>query len=108
VMSLRFADGSVASIQYLANGGKAFPKERIEVFCGDAVLQMNNFRALRGYGWPGFKIEKNTKQDKGQVNCAKAFIHSVQGRSSTAPIPFSEIMEVSRITVAIAEFLRKS
>jgi hypothetical protein len=27
------------TILYLANGGKAFPKERIEVFANDAVLQ---------------------------------------------------------------------
>ena len=44
VISLFFADGSFGTIHYLANGGKVFPKERIEVFAGDAVLQLDNFR----------------------------------------------------------------
>ena len=54
--SLRFADGSFGTVHYLANGNKSFPKERLEVFCaGGGVLQLDNFRKLRGFGWPGFK-----------------------------------------------------
>ena len=30
----------MGSIHYFANGGKSFPKERIEVFCDNAVLQL--------------------------------------------------------------------
>jgi len=54
-ITLSFEDGSFGTIHYLANGGSTFPKERIEVFCDDAVLQMDNYRVLTGYGWPGFK-----------------------------------------------------
>jgi hypothetical protein len=39
---------------YFANGSKAFPKERLEVFCAGRVLQLDNFHRLRGYAWPGF------------------------------------------------------
>ena len=45
-ITLSFSDGSFGTIHYFANGGKAFPKERIEVFCRDAVLQMNNYRVF--------------------------------------------------------------
>ncbi|MCW8899120.1 MAG: bi-domain-containing oxidoreductase [Gammaproteobacteria bacterium] len=106
-INLSFSDGSIGSIHYLANGGKAFPKERVEVFCGDAVLQMDNYRILQGFGWPGFKKMKLFKQDKGQNTCAKAFVDAIkQGKPS--PISYNEVMESSRISIEIAESLRHS
>ena len=53
-ITLSFADGSMGTIHYLANGHKSFPKERLEVFCAGRVLQLDNFRKLRGWGWRGF------------------------------------------------------
>ena len=105
-ITLTFKDGSFGTILYLANGGKAFPKERIEVFANDGVLQLNNFRKLEGFDWPGFKNDKLRSQDKGQNSCAKAFISSIT-MGKDAPISFDEIMEVARVSVDIAEFLRK-
>ena len=106
LISLTFVDGSMGSIHYFANGGKSFPKERIEVFCDDAVLQLDNFRKLRGFGWKGFNKMNLWSQDKGQENCVDAFMESVrEGRES--PIPHDEIFEVARVTVDITEMLRK-
>jgi len=105
-ITLTFKDGSFGTINYLANGGKAFAKERIEVFANDGVLQLDNFRKLTGYDWKGFSKDKLRTQDKGQANCSKAFIDAIkQGEES--PISFAEIMEVARISVDIAESLRK-
>jgi len=106
-ISLGFKDGSIATIHYLANGGKAFPKERVEVFCADAVLQMDNYRVMKGYDWPGFKKMKLHKQDKGQQACAKAFVDAVRD-GAPAPIPFDEVMESSRVSIEVAESLRQS
>ena len=104
-ITLSFSDGSFGTIHYLANGGKAFPKERIEVFCRDAVLQMNNYRVLQGYGWKGFKKMKLFKLDKGQFACAKAFVNAVRD-GKPSPIPYEEVMEVSRASIEVAESLR--
>ncbi|MBT5923740.1 MAG: zinc-binding dehydrogenase, partial [Cellvibrionales bacterium] len=52
-IQLRFKNGSIGVVNYLANGSKSLAKERLEVFCNGAVLQLDNFRALRGYGWSG-------------------------------------------------------
>jgi len=104
-ITLSFEDGSFGTIHYLANGGSTFPKERIDVFCDDAVLQMNNYRMLIGYGWPGFKKMKLFKQDKGQKACAKAFIESIiNGKES--PISYEEVMESSKISIEVANSLR--
>jgi predicted dehydrogenase/threonine dehydrogenase-like Zn-dependent dehydrogenase len=103
-ITLSFKDGSFGTIHYLANGGSVFPKERIEVFCDNAVLQMDNYRVLSGYGWPGFKKMKLFKQDKGQKACAKVFIDSItDGKES--PISYEEIMESSRVSIEVANSL---
>lgn len=104
-ITLSFEDGSIGTIHYFANGGKAFPKERIEVFANDAVLQLDNFRKLVGFGWKGFTKMKLISQDKGQDNCSKAFVESIKlGKPS--PIKFEEIIEVARISCRVAESLR--
>ncbi len=105
-ITLTFKDGSFGTIHYLANGGKAFAKERIEIFTNDAVLQLDNFRKLTGYDWNGFKSDKILKQDKGQSSCTKAFVESIT-LGSASPIDFKEIMEVARISIDIAESLRE-
>jgi predicted dehydrogenase/D-arabinose 1-dehydrogenase-like Zn-dependent alcohol dehydrogenase len=105
-ITLSFEDGSFGTIHYLANGGSKFPKERVEVFCDDSVLQMDNYRVLTGYGWSGFKKMKLFKQDKGQKACAKAFIESiVNGKES--PISYEEVMESSRVSIEVAESLHQ-
>ena len=105
-ITLTFEDGSFGTIHYLANGGSMFPKERIEVFCDNAVLQMDNYRVLIGYGWSGFKRMKLFKQNKGQRACAKAFIDSIKN-GEPSPIPYEEVMESSRVSIEVANSLRK-
>ncbi len=105
VITLGFADGSFGTIHYLANGGKVFPKERIEVFAAGGVLQLDNFRKLKGFGWNNFKKMNLWRQDKGQNACAAAFLASIE-KGVAAPIAFDELVEVSRVTIEVAGQLR--
>lgn len=99
--TLSFADGSFGTVHYLANGHKAFPKERIEAFCGGRILQLDNFRSLRAWGWPGMRSRRTWRQDKGQHACAQLFLDAVRN-GGAAPIPYEELAEVSRWTLRIA------
>jgi predicted dehydrogenase len=99
-LQLSFADGSIGTVHYLANGSKAFPKERLEVFAAGRVLQLDNFRRLRGFGWPGFKSMNLWRQDKGQRACADAFVQSLR-TGGPAPIPLDQILEVSRVAIEL-------
>ena len=100
-LQLTFEDGSIGSVHYFANGSKSFPKERLEVFSDGRVLQLDNFRKLVAFGWPGFKRMNLWRQNKGQRACAAAFVEAIaQGRLS--PIPIDEIFEVSRVAIEIA------
>ena len=98
-ITLSFADGSIGTVHYLANGHRSFPKERLEVFASGRVLQLDNFRKLRGYGWPGFTRMTLWRQDKGQDECAKAFVEAVR-TGQESPIPLDELLEVARVTIA--------
>jgi predicted dehydrogenase/threonine dehydrogenase-like Zn-dependent dehydrogenase len=104
-ITLGFEDGSFGTIMYLANGGASFPKERVEVFAAGRVLQLDNYRKLKGYGWPGFSRMNLWKQDKGQNACAAAFLQALEkGVPAIAP---EEVFEVARVTIEVAELLRK-
>lgn len=107
MINLMFEDGSFGTIHYLANGGKRFPKERLEVFCNDAVIQLDNFKKMRGFGWKGFNKMNLLSQDKGQFQCIKAFVDSIE-KGKDAPISFDEIYEVSEYSIKIADALKKN
>jgi predicted dehydrogenase/threonine dehydrogenase-like Zn-dependent dehydrogenase len=104
-ITLGFEDGSFGTILYLANGAASFPKERVEVFAAGRVLQLDNFRKLTGYGWPGFRKMNLWKQDKGQNACAAAFLQAVE--KGLPAIPADEVFEVARVSIEVAELLRK-
>jgi predicted dehydrogenase/threonine dehydrogenase-like Zn-dependent dehydrogenase len=105
-LTLRFADGSFATILYLANGASSFPKERIEVFVGGRIIQIDNFRRMRLFGWPGGKSMNLWRQDKGQSACAAAFLGAIRGER-TAPIPVDQLIEVARATIELDSILRR-
>lgn len=102
---LEFEDGSFGSIHYLANGHRSLAKERLEVFCGGRVLQLDNFRNLRGYGWRGFTRASLWRQDKGNAALAAAFVAAIE-RGAAEPIPFDVSVEVTRATLAAAASMR--
>ncbi len=98
---LTFADGSCGSIHYLANGHRAFAKERLEVFCAGRILQLDNFRHLRGYGWPGFRNLRLWRQDKGHRAAVAAFLQALR-EGDAPPIPFDEAVEVTQVSFEVA------
>ena len=94
-ITVTFTDGSIGTIHYFANGNKGVAKERLEVFCGGKVLQLDNFRNLIGHGWKGFNKMKLWAQDKGHNAEMKALVDAVSVGAGS-PIPFAEIREVTR------------
>lgn len=104
-ITLTFADGSVGTIHYLANGHNGFAKERIEVFVAGRILQLDNFVKLRGWGWTGFNRLNLWRQDKGAVACVNRFVAGIKTASGPA-IPLDEIVEVADWSIRIAEAAR--
>jgi predicted dehydrogenase len=98
-ISLRFADGSIGTLHYFANGQRAFPKERLTAFCEGKVLELDNFRVLQGYGWSNFKRLKTMRQDKGHAAECLRFVQSVR-QGGPALIPFERLVNVSEHAIA--------
>jgi predicted dehydrogenase/NADPH:quinone reductase-like Zn-dependent oxidoreductase len=93
---LSFADGSIGTLHYFANGSKSYPKETFELFCQGKVLKLDNFRKLTGYGFKGFKKMNLWSQDKGHNNQFKAFIK----RISEGGQPLISFEEIENVTLA--------
>ena len=105
-MTFTFNDGSIGVVDYLANGDKSFPKERVEVFCGGQVSVLDDFVALQTIR-DGRKTETKSAQDKGHVAVWKAFVKSIR-EGGDPPIPYDQLIAVTKATFAAVESLRSS
>ena len=76
------------------------------MFAAGRVLQLDNFRKLDGFGWPGFSSLNLWRQDKGHKACAAAFVRAVE-QGGAAPVSFDELMEVTRVAIGVSEALRR-
>jgi len=100
-IQLHFQDGSIGSIQYFANGHKAVPKERLDIYCNGKIIQIENFRMMRGYGFTGFNKLKLGRQDKGHTAEIKAFVNAIRS-GTTSPIAFDQVLETARVSIELA------
>ena len=97
-MHLSFADGSIATIHYLSNGNKSFPKERVEIFCSGDVYVCDNFRHSSHVG--GSSKVRTRKQDKGHSGELNAFFQTLRN-GGAPPITREEIFEVSQVSIEL-------
>jgi predicted dehydrogenase/threonine dehydrogenase-like Zn-dependent dehydrogenase len=102
VASLGFADGSAATLQYLAGASRKLPKERIEVSGGGATLFCDDYRRT----WrAGERARGGLAQDKGQSAAVDRVIEAVRA-GQPSPFSLAEIEATSRATFALLESLR--
>ncbi len=108
VLTFTFADGSVGTLTYLANGDKAFPKERVEVFAEGRVAVLDDFRALEMVrDGKRDSYRSRLRQDKGHAGEWQAFIAAISA-GGPPPIPYDHIIGVTQATFAAVEALRNN
>ena len=105
-MTFTFPDGSIGVVDYLANGDKSFPKERVEVFCGSRIAVLDDFRALEMVENGNRKTIKGA-QDKGWKNEMTAFARAIR-EGGEPPIPYEQLIGVAKSTFAAVESLRSN
>ena len=103
-MTFTFPDGSVGVVDYLANGDKSFPKERLEVFCGGRVAVLDDFRTLEMVQ-DGRRRQVRKTRDKGWYNEWVAFAGALRS-GGLPPIPYDQLIGVTRATFAAVDSLR--
>jgi len=101
LISLRFENGSQGTIHYLANGDRAFSKERIEVFGGGAAAVLDDFRKLEmtRFGKRS-TLSARWRQDKGHCSEWQAFAKCLR-EGGPDPIPFESIVSSTLTTFCI-------
>ena len=101
VINLQFADGSVGSIGYFAEGSKSMPKEQLEVLGSGRSAVLHNFQKVTLYG--GRKKSTKRCSGKGHTEEVKAFIEGIQ--NGECPIPVTSQLATTLATIRIVEAL---
>ena len=103
-MTFTFPDGSLGAVDYLANGDKSIPKERLEVFCEGMVAVLDDYVSLTTVKDGKKKVESGA-QNKGWREEMSAFAKSIQS-GGEPPIPYDQIIGVTKSAFAAVESIR--
>lgn len=93
-IALTFEDGSIGTVNYLANGSKKYPKEQLELFSEGRVLRIDNFRRTSGFGFRRFRKFTTWRQDKGHAAEFAAFAQVITAGGEPL-IPLAESVNVT-------------
>jgi predicted dehydrogenase/threonine dehydrogenase-like Zn-dependent dehydrogenase len=102
VTTLRFKDGSVASLTYTSLGSKDYIKESADLFSDGKISILHDYSKLDIYGSKEKGINLKT-QDKGHTNQLIEFADAI--RSGIWPIPWWQQAQVCKIGFTIEEQL---
>ena len=89
ISTIRYEDGSVASVIYTTIGNESFPKERIEIFVDGGVIAIDDFEELIVTGLDG-KGEKLKRIEKGQFELINEYGKLLKGESRNIDLPSVE------------------
>jgi predicted dehydrogenase/threonine dehydrogenase-like Zn-dependent dehydrogenase len=103
-LTLHFADGSLGTVHYFANGHYAYPKESLRVYGQGRVLYMDNFRRLTAYGWPDFRQMRVWRKDRGHDQELASFVERVREGGPPLIAP-DHLWQVTEITLRAREQL---
>jgi len=104
LITIKFSDGSVGSICYVASGDASLPKEQIEIFGDSRTAVINDFKKTELYANSRKKIFKTRKQNKGQQHELFTFIDVVRN-GKRAPISFESLYLTCLTTFKVHESL---
>jgi len=104
IVTLSFADRSVGTVVYAADGGPGVAKERLEAFSGSRTAVLDDFRRLELYGANDRASRKLRTQDKGHRREVEAFVAAV--KTGRLPVPLAEVENTTLATLAIVRSLQ--
>jgi predicted dehydrogenase/threonine dehydrogenase-like Zn-dependent dehydrogenase len=103
--TLRFADGSLATITYSTDGDPRVPKETLDVSGGGRNARLDNFSRATVWTAGGRDAKRSfTGQDKGQRAELDSFVEAVR-RGAPMPIGLESLVATTRTTIAVGESL---
>lgn len=103
VALLKFKDGTVATLTYVAMGAKEYPKESMEVFVDGKTIVMEDYKRLVLLGRKLSGIETRNS-DKGQKEELELFIDCIR-HGGDWPIPLWQQIQSTHIAIQVEENL---
>ncbi len=103
-ITLRYRDGSLGSVSYIACGDKSVPKERIEMFAENSVAIVDDFKKVTLTRNGRSKTFGASKQNKGHALLLSSFVQSVLA-GTESPVSFGDAVNATKITFSILDSL---
>ncbi len=105
-ITLKMADGSLGTINYVSGGDKRHPRERVEIIGGGGVGVIDNFQAARITRGGRVKRKRNwLSVDRGHNGEIRALVDSIRN-GDHPPVAFEEYLCTTLATFAIEESLK--
>jgi predicted dehydrogenase/threonine dehydrogenase-like Zn-dependent dehydrogenase len=99
-VTLRYTDGSVATLLYTALGSLDFSKEYMELYADGKVLALDDYRGLRVHG-AAVKGWRASVQDKGHLGELRAFAAYLR-EPGKPPIELRDLTESTKVSLVAA------
>jgi predicted dehydrogenase/threonine dehydrogenase-like Zn-dependent dehydrogenase len=102
-ITIKFGNGSIGTLVYIANGDKALPKEQLEIFGGNKSAVINDFR--NGVLYKNNKPQKIALAGKGHKQEVEEFIKAIENKSDL-PISINSMIKTTLTTFKIIDSIR--
>ena len=99
VATVKFEDGSLATLTYTALGSREYPKEQMEIFVDGKVITMNDYRQVAIFGSAGRGMQ-TASAEKGHQQEIEAFGIAVQ-QGGPWPIPLWQQLQATEISFEV-------
>ena len=102
--TVRFQNGSTATITYVTVGNVRYPKETLDAAAGGRSARLDNFRQAAVWIGRHRSSTRSRGQDKGQQQQIAQFIEAVV-TGAPMPISLESLVATTRATLAVGESL---
>jgi predicted dehydrogenase/threonine dehydrogenase-like Zn-dependent dehydrogenase len=105
-VALRYPDGSLANLLYVALGSKSMDRERVEVYGQKSSMVLDDFKELTIYD-EGKKAIRLPRSDKGHANEIEQVARLARGLPSST-ISTEEVFSATELTFRVDEASRRA
>ena len=102
---LRYENGSQGILNYLSNGSKSLPKERVTIYSKGENIVIDNFKSIKFYG--STVKTKKSSQDKGHENQFKKWNDMIT-KGGSEIISYDSILNTSKAAILVLESLNEN
>ena len=102
IINIKFSNGSVGTLTYIANGDKSMPKERFEISSGEKIVVINDFKNCEIY--KNNNLTKLKLSGKGHKQEVQSFLNAIK-EGDPSPIDFKSICYTTLTTFKIIDSL---